>query len=146
MAAPKARIEEILPVDQLREILDDVGSEMLDDLGDQGMKRLGNMLEAKAVELCPVLTGNLEDSSQVITRGRRGGILSVEVRFNADYAMDVHELPEERRGPKTRQKPGNEYGPAGPKYLERPLRGFQLKLARDLGAFVQKLWGRKTKR
>jgi len=131
---------EIVPVDGLRALLDAIGETAIEGLEDQGLLRVGNMLEAKAVELAPVDKGNLESSSQVITRGRRGGIMEVEVRFNAPYAAPVHELPDEARGPKTRKKPGNEYGPAGPKYLERPLRGFQKEFTKNLGEFLQKLW------
>ena len=131
---------EIVPVDGLRVLLDAIGETAIEGLEEQGMLRIGNILEAKAVELAPVDTGNLESSSQVITSGRRGGIMRVEVRFNASYAATVHELPDEIRGPKTRKKPGNEFGPAGPKYLERPLRGFQKELTENLGEFLQKLW------
>lgn len=132
---------EIIPVDGLRDLLDAIGQQAVDSLEEQGLLRLGNMLEAKAVELAPVLTGNLESSSQVVTLPAAGGIMKIEVRFNAPYAATVHELPEEIRGPKTRQKRGNEYGPAGPKYLERPLRGFQRELTENLGEFLQRIWG-----
>lgn len=149
MTVARGKIE-IVPADELRVMLDAVGESALEGLEEQGLARVGNILEAKAVELAPVMTGNLESSSQVITTGgRRGGIMRTEVRFNADYAAAVHELPEEIRGPKTRQKPGNEYGPAGPKYLERPLKGFQRELTKNLGPFLMKLWGaglRKSRR
>jgi len=74
---------EIVPVDGLRALLDAIGETAIEGLEDQGLLRVGNMLEAKAVELAPVDKGNLESSSQVITRGRRGGIMDVEVRVNA---------------------------------------------------------------
>lgn len=135
---------EFVPVSQLRDILDAIGQASIDDIEDQGLVRLGNTLEAKAVELAPVRTGNLESSTQIVT-GRRGGIMYVQLRFNAPYSAQVHELPEEARGPRTRAKPGNEYGPAGPKFLERPLRGFQQRLGKELGEFLQELWGRRSR-
>lgn len=136
----KARVE-IVPVDGLRTMLDAIGRRAVDSIEEQGLVRLGNVLEAKAVELAPVDTGNLESSSIVVTLPTRGAIMGVEVRFDAPYAATVHELPEEIRGPKTRRKPGNEYGLAGPKYLERPLRGFQRELTENLGEFLQRIWG-----
>lgn len=148
MAAPKRRGRksstpglEIVPVDQLRAIVDAIGESAIDDVEGIALQRVGLMLEAKAVELAPVDTGNLESSSTVVTRGRRGGIMAVEVRFDAPYAATVHELPEESRGPRTKKKKGNEYGLAGAKYLERPLRGFQKLLAENVGEFLQKIWG-----
>lgn len=134
-----ARVQ-IVPVDRLRDLLDELEGDTLEAMEEQGMLRVVNVLEAKAVELAPVDTGNLEQST-VVTVRRRGGTIAGLVRFGAPYAATVHELPEDARGPKTRQKTGNEFGVAGPKYLERPLRGFQQRLARDLGEFLQEIWG-----
>lgn len=79
--------------------------------------------EAKMVEITPVDTGFLE-ASTVVEVEERSGSVDGTVRFSAGYAAEVHELPAEARGPRTRRKPGNEFGGAGPKYVERVLRGF----------------------
>lgn len=88
------------------------------------MARALDVLEAKAVEICPVDVGNLEASTSTHideTRTKTVGTLA----FSTPYAARVHELPDDARGPKTQAKAGNELGPAGPKYLERALRGMQ---------------------
>lgn len=79
--------------------------------------------EAKSVEITPVDTGFLEGST-VVGVSRTSQAVRGELAFAADYAAQVHELPPDRRGPRTREKAGNEFGRAGPKYLERVLRGF----------------------
>lgn len=131
----------IVDVRQLAAILDDFGQEALDTVEEQGMQRLMVTLEAKAVELTPTLTGNLEGSTSVRVE-QSGDRIKGTLRFGAPYASVVHELPPEARGPFTRNKPGNEFGQAGPKYLERPLRGFQLLMSEDLGKLLQQVWGR----
>ena len=140
----KAKVE-IVPVDQLRDMLEAIGDSALDSLEEQGMMRLMNVLEAKAVQLCPVDSGNLESSSHATVR-TQGAIVKGVLRFRAPYAAQVHELPDWARGPKTQAKPGNEYGPAGPKYLERPLRGFQREMARGLADFLQRIWSKPRRR
>lgn len=92
---------------------------------DLPMRRATDLVEAKSVELAPVDTGNLEASFvQRITR-TAGRIVST-FGFSAPYAANVHELPKHARGPRTRRKPGNEFGPAGPSYLLRAVRGLVL--------------------
>jgi hypothetical protein len=81
-----------------------------------------DLLEAKSVELAPLDTGNLEASTAREVVSNEHG-LQAQFGFTAPYAAEVHEMPMERRGPGTRAKPGNEFGPAGPGYLIRPLRG-----------------------
>lgn len=81
-----------------------------------------NTLEAAAVGLAPVDTGNLE-SSWVQESSRTSSGPRAEFGFGAPYAAEVHELPEYARGPRTQAKPGNEFGPAGPGYLIRAMRG-----------------------
>lgn len=81
-----------------------------------------NLLEARAVELAPVQTGNLEGSWAQQVR-RAGGRVLAAFGFGAPYAADVHELPPHARGPRTRRKPAGKYGEAGPKFLERAMRG-----------------------
>ncbi len=131
----------IVDVAGLVRILDDFGQEALDTVEEQGMQRLMVTLEAKAVELTPTLTGNLEGSTSVRVE-QSGNSIKGTLRFGAPYASVVHELPPENRGPFTRNKPGNEFGQAGPKYLERPLRGFQRLMSEDLGQLLQDTWGK----
>ncbi len=131
----------IVNVAGLVRILDDFGQEALDTVEEQGMQRLMLTLEAKAVELTPTLTGNLEGSTSVRVE-QSGNRIKGTLQFGAPYASVVHELPPEARGPFTRNKPGNEFGAAGPKYLERPLRGFQRLMSEDLGQLLQDTWGK----
>ncbi len=121
-------------------MLEEFGDSALDSLEGQGFMRVMNALEAKAVELAPKDKGTLEDSTtvRIYHEGKRMvGLLL----FNAPYASRVHEMPPDRIGPGTAAKPGNEYGRAGPKYLERPLRGFTKVLGRDIGKALRKIWG-----
>lgn len=137
-----------IPVDQLYDIVESLGNstvEKHDSAAMQGMLRLMNVLEAKAVQLTPVDTGNLESSTHVSVQ-ERGGIVVGVLRFGAPYAAEVHELPPERRGPKTAKKPGNEYGLAGAKYLERPLRGFQKEMGKGMADFIRSIWATKVRR
>ena len=129
----------IVPVEKLAAMLDEFGAQALDTVEEQGMLRLMNALEAKAVELTPVVTGNLE-ASTVVRIEQRGKRIRGTLRFGTPYAAGVHELPPDSRGPRTARKPGNEFGQAGPKYLERPLRGFQKLMVQDVGALLQKVW------
>lgn len=86
------------------------------------LRRGVDLLEARSVELAPVDTGNLEASFQSQEQ-RRGSKLVATFGFTPDYAAEVHELPDEARGPRTRRKRGNQYGPAGPRYLLRAMQG-----------------------
>lgn len=131
----------LVPVAQLANILEEFGDGALESIEGQGMLRIMNVAEAKAVELAPEDTGNLAGSS-VVRVSRRGRNILGLLRFTASYAATAHELPEHARGPRTRQKPGNEFGPAGPKYVERVIAGFTNRLARDVGEFLQEVWGR----
>lgn len=131
--------QKLIPIEQLVAMLDEFGHQTLDKVEEQGMDRLMNILEAKAVELAPTDTGNLEGSTTVRVHTRGDNIVG-QLRFGAPYSATVHELPEHARGPLTQQKPGNEFGLAGPKYLERPLRGFQHLMQENLGRFLQETW------
>ncbi len=130
----------ILDTRKLVAMLDEFGAQALETVQEQGMARLMNALEAKAVELTPTLTGNLEGSTTVRVEERGSRIIGT-LQFGTPYASIVHELSPDARGPFTRDKPGNEFGPAGPKYLERPLRGFQRRMSDDLGKLLQDVWG-----
>jgi hypothetical protein len=127
-------------VEQLAGMLEEFGDDAVDTLEGQGFMRVMNALEAKAVELAPVDKGTLEGSTtvRIYHEGKR---LVGLLLFNTPYASKVHELPEESRGERTRAKPGNEYGQAGPKYLERPLRGFTKVLGQDIGKALREIWG-----
>lgn len=143
--AQSRQARQIVPIRKLASILDEFGQQALESIEEQGMLRVANALEAKAVELAPVNTGNLE-ASTVVRVEKRGSNVRGTVSFTAPYASTVHELPEEARGSRTRRKPGNEFGDAGPGYLLRPLRGFQQSMTRDLGKFLREVWGRKSRR
>lgn len=88
-------------------------------------------LERKAKELCPVKKSGLMDS---ITSSVKDVSMTIEGRVSAnmEYAVIMHEalkpaIPalgkQFNPGETTRDKPGNEFGPAGGKYIERPLKG-----------------------
>lgn len=139
------RVPPIVRVDGLLEALNEFGDASLRDVRTRGFRRLMDVVEAKAVELTPVDTGNLEASTSVEVN-QRGKKLVGSIRFGAPYAATVHEFPPNKRGPRTREKPGNEYGPAGPKYLERVIRGFQERLSRDMGEALREAWGRASGR
>ena len=58
-----AKAKLTLDVDELQEMIDATASDkVLRELERVGMERVMNVLEAKAVELAPVDTGNLEQS------------------------------------------------------------------------------------
>ncbi len=138
------KVPDIVPVDQLVGMLEEFGDNAVDSLEGQGFMRVMNMLEAKAVELAPKDKGTLEGST-VVRVYRAGTKLVGLLLFNAPYASKVHEMPEGSAGEGTRAKPGNEYGRAGAKYLERPLRGFTKVLGQDIGKALRQLWGRGAK-
>ncbi len=138
--------DRLVPVEQLEDMLHEFGDRALDSLEDQAMQRLLNTLEAQAVELAPVDLGNLEASTSTRVDSVGGKDITGTLRFNTPYAAHVHELPDDSRGPRTRLKPGNELGAAGPKYLERPLRMMQQRMAGDVGEFLTELWGAAARR
>lgn len=124
----------ILDVKAVREIVEDYGKAILSARG-QAMTRVMNILEAQAVELAPVDIGNLEASTVVQIRevGQVNRKIVGTLAFVTPYAARQHELPEDARGPKTQAKAGNEFGQAGPKYLERPLRQMQKDFLKIIG-------------
>lgn len=113
----------------------------LEDAAERAMADLMDGAETKAVQLAPVDTGNLEASTVVDVLRRARSIIG-RLAFTAPYAAEVHELPDHARGPKTQQKPGNELGLAGPKYLERVLRALQATAARSIAEAIQKVFRR----
>lgn len=132
-----------LPEKALREMLRRYGDDVLVQINDS-FEGAADTALTKMVELAPLDTGELEASgritAKVTPRGRRA---TAEFRFETPYAAIVHEMPMSSRGPGTRSKPGNEFGPAGPKYIERVLRGF--KLGPIVGRALRDIWRRAGK-
>lgn len=127
---------------QLRRMLRDFGERVIDDDVRGIMDEVGDFAEAKMVEITPEDTGFLAGSS-VVAVSEAGAVTRAEITFNASYAAQVHELPAEARGPRTRAKRGNEYGEAGPKFVERVLRAFPLD--RLVGEGLIRVWARRAR-
>lgn len=127
----------------LARMLRDFGERTVDDDIVAGMREAGDVAETKMVEITPERTGFLAGSTVVRTNDRRNRI-ETSITYGASYAAEVHELPRDARGPKTRAKGGNEFGPAGPKYIERVLRGFQI--APIIGERLRRAWRRAQQR
>lgn len=137
----KATIE-FVPIDHLREIVGRVAATAEEQEIEEAMYRVAALVEAKAVQLAPVDTGNLEDSTYIDVHFRGPRKVVASIQFRAPYAALAHERDEEARGPKTRKKRGNEFGPAGPKYLERPLRSMRAQIGEDLAGFFRSIMRR----
>lgn len=135
------RQEELLslPVDELREMVERYGTKVVKREMLPAMERITALYEAEAVLLAPVASGHLEGSSTVRVK-RRGAVINAILGFAASYAAWVHELPPHRRGPKTRAKAQTKFGPPGPKYLERVLRGMDFSFF--LGKELEGIWKR----
>jgi hypothetical protein len=67
------------------------------------VEKLMNQILKRAKELCPVDTGELKKSGEVVHRGGRG-LKRYEVRFTAPYAIYVHEILEYYHKPPTQAK------------------------------------------
>lgn len=130
--------------DELDGWLETLEEVTLDALDDDVLPDLLDEFEALSVELAPVETGNLE-ASTVTQFFRQGNSMIGLLSFVAPYAAAVHELPETARGPRTERKPGNEFGQAGPKYVERPLRGMQKRFPDTIGEKLLKVWRRNAR-
>lgn len=100
---------------------------------------LGDVFEAKSVELAPVQTGALSRST-VVQVARRRDVAEIVLRYTVNYAAQVHQLPEAARGPRTRARPGNEFGQAGPQFISRPLRGAERWAEPVIGALLRDAW------
>jgi len=94
-----------------------------EELRDEVARAAGEEVQRQAIELTPYRTGRLEGSSELVVENGRA-----IVSFNTDYAAEAHERPETAVGPGTLAKPGNELGPSGPKFLERPIIAMQERL------------------
>ena len=87
-------------------------------------------LERHAKQLAPLDEGTLTASGHTSRAKRIAGGHEVVVSFNTSYAEEVHETMEPAAGGRkpglgTRAKPLTRFGPAGGKYLERPLLGMR---------------------
>jgi hypothetical protein len=87
-------------------------------------------LEKHATLLAPIDKGTLQRSKVTDKPKWRGDILEAGAGFSTPYASKVHETmkpaiasPQMYPGPTTKAKPPTRFGPAGGKYLERPLLG-----------------------
>lgn len=107
----------------------------------EGMPDAANQALGKCIDLAPFDTGALEDSGAVTQLRTNRKSASAAITFDAPYAAIVHEMPEASRGPGTISKPGNEFGSAGPKYIERVLRGF--KFAEVIAEKLREAWARR---
>jgi hypothetical protein len=126
-----------LPEKELRQIVKRYGPDALQPVGETFAEGADEAL-GKMIQIAPVDTGALESSGSVRTNTSPGRRVSrADFRFDTPYAGIVHEMPEYARGPGTRAKGGNEFGPAGPKYIERVLRGFKIgpRIAEALRAY-----------
>lgn len=113
-------------------------------------------LEKDSKQLVPKDEGTLESSgtsNQPKWKLARNQ-LEAEVGFNTDYAVAVHELmfpaiavissrsgggvSALSPGPTTQAKPGNIHGPAGGKYLERPLIGNARKYSKHMADQIKR--------
>jgi len=143
MAAGIGKVKLKLPEKALREMLKRYGDDVLPVINDSFAAAADQAL-VKMVEIAPLDTGELEASGRITARvSPRGRRAAAEFRFDTPYASIVHEMPMSSRGPGTRGKAGNEFGPAGPKYIERVLRGF--KLGPIVGRALRDFWRRAGK-
>ncbi len=136
--AARARVQLKLPEKALRKMLERFGDDVLPVIH-QKAKDAGVDAMQKMVELAPFKEGELESSAirEVVStpRGRR---TTTTFKFLTPYAGIVHEMGQDSRGPGTVSKAGNEFGQAGPKYIERVLRGF--KLGEKMGVALRDFW------
>ncbi len=100
----------------------------------KGMNQNTQDLEKLAKQLAPKAEGTLEGdifARRVTTRlgDEIVGTTHAGTGQSRSYALKVHEGmspaigAEQKPGPTTSSKPGNEFGPAGGKFLSRPLMG-----------------------
>jgi hypothetical protein len=104
-------------------------------------------LEKEAKRLAPKDEGTLEGSGVSASPRWKVGRNEIEsqVGFNESYAGKVHETmkpaigdPQMEPGETTRAKPPTEFGPAGGKYLERPLVGKAKIYTKHIASTVRK--------
>lgn len=135
----------ILDIRGLRKIVRTMSAPARAEALRQALERVMALVEAKSVQLAPVDTGNLEGST-VIQVDVRGKTAKGTIAFATPYAAAQHEGVDPRTGaqftpgPFTQRKPGNEFGPPGAKYLERPLRGARQYVPEVVAEAIQDAW------
>jgi hypothetical protein len=139
--ARKARFRARFDEGALRKMVEKFGIESGREAVREGMPAAANLALGKSIDLAPFDTGALEDSGAVTQLRANPKSASALIEFDAPYAAVVHEMPEASRGEGTRSKQGNEFGSAGPKYIERVLRG--LKWARVIAESLREAWDRR---
>lgn len=120
------KAEFFVPYEQLQALLDDLGDAVKGKTLKKGMERIADLYEAEMIKLAPVKTGYLEGST-VVRVWKRATKIIAQIKFGADYAAEVHEMPPDRRGARTRRKPATQFGNPGPKYVERVLKGMDFR-------------------
>ena len=136
----------LLNVADLRKMLRKLGPDALERAAKPALERVLAIVEAKAVELSPVDTGNLDASTVVTVESATPGRVAGTVAFSTPYALTQHEGIDPRTGQalmpgkRTQAKPGNEFGAAGPKFLERVLRGAHQFLPEAVVSLLRDAW------
>ena len=128
------------------------------------MNRNALNLRKEAVMLAPLDEGTLSGSGSDVVKSHgprktsakwKGYALEASVGFNAPYAAEVHETmwpaagvslgrsggstSSRMPGKGTSGKPDTKFGPAGGKYLERPLLGMAKEYSKRLAAAIKKV-------
>jgi hypothetical protein len=113
------------------------------EAGGSALYLAGLDLEKEAKLLVAVKEGTLTGSGVTERPRTVGNALEVRVGFNAPYASKVHETMSPapgaimQPGPLTRAKPPTRFGPAGGKYLSRPLLGKMKEYAAQIAKAIK---------
>lgn len=135
----------LIDLGPLEVMLEEFGDAALQTIEGQTMQRALSLLEKKSAELAPLEKGTLQATTTTAVLGGRGKVVGT-LAFTSIYAHRQHELPQTAEwGPGTQAKPGNEFGPAGWKFLERPLRGFVRYLPAEIVKGLQAAWSKSSK-
>lgn len=126
---------ELKGVTTVSENIEKTCEEMLDAAKD-ALWKCGGHLGNAAVNLAPVLTGDLRSSMQVNGPEESEGKITVTVSFSTPYAVRMHEAYY-NLGPTSSKAPGYDGEPVGRKYLERPLMKYAEKYKEILKAFIE---------
>ncbi|MBD3405120.1 MAG: hypothetical protein GF411_03170 [Candidatus Lokiarchaeota archaeon] len=106
-------------LDNMLGTLDELSKGVSDEILDR-LERVGRIVQSEAVKRCPVDTGFLAGSAYY-GLGTSSKKPSVEIGFNASYAVYVHEVKKRYTGVDESRfgKAGNDW--KGWKYLERAI-------------------------
>jgi len=126
---------EIKGVTTVSENIEKVCTRML-DASKKALWQCGGHLGNAAVNLAPVLTGDLRASMQVSDPEEEEGKITVTVSFSTPYAIRMHEAYY-KLGPTSSKAPGYEGEPVGRKYLERPLMKYAEKYKDIIKTFIE---------